>query len=146
MKIKARIRVGCWSSNAQPHTGFRIELRDETSGVYFGEADLRPEQIALLLAGREQECDMELRGLDKLGMVREHDTRIIAVPESVMRTRSDDAARAFLEPFERDGWTAAWPGEIFNHRRHKRQEDGVVRVEVGFIRYVPPPETLAEAA
>ena len=107
-----------------------IRIRDEHSRIEFIEMQLTLEQFATALFGTPvSEVDVELRGLEKLGLTAENKTEIVKCDPW------DEAARnEALKAYEVDGWKAR-SGDI-NNSHNFRTAKGTTGVVVVFFRHV----------
>lgn len=123
----------------------RLEISDDTSGVHFIEIRMSPRDFMLALTGCMMACQMELRGLDLVGLKREHKTEAVPFDPGFEKLHADrkgldsnersPLTDAALKPFEVDGWMGD-PSCLTNgHCRTKAKEPSY---EVRFHRYVEP--------
>ena len=139
MKLPGKISISR-STGPDGHS-FVVTIHDARSGVQFLEATVSLEDFAMALTGvAERSCDLNLRGLDVLGKLREIKHEVIEIPEKFRRPRlSDDAAAVdeIVAPFEVDGWMCHSRNDLWNGHRRER---GTERYRVGFVRYVDAPD------
>lgn len=136
-KLKGKITI----SRPQGRTGScaAISITDELSGIRFVEMEFNLSDFAEALLGVAYvEGEMEVRGLDKVGMKREHKTMKVFLPKKYEQIKCDDAAyEAVLKPYETGGWV----GSIYDLKNRKRKiyadatEDGA-DYNVSFTRWV----------
>lgn len=73
MKINGKLTISRWHSSDRDT--IHITFVDEDACIEFAEATLTPEQFALAITGTgHTDCDMEVRGLDRVGKKMEHDS------------------------------------------------------------------------
>ena len=138
MNLPGKITVGRvrGSDESQP---IRIEIIDTQSSVVVAEARLTLENFALALTGLGHvECEIEWRGVDRIGKVREFKTELIPTPDNPWRTdpsrRTEENLRAHVAPWEVDGWKAHWQ-DLHNSNKYRHEEKAY---EVSFVRFVDP--------
>lgn len=126
------------TTHSHEDDSIRIELRDETSGIRFMVGKIKLANFAVGLTGlAARPIEMELRGLENVGMVAERRTEVVEFNDpgfSSPREEAHAAAAIALHPFEIDGWTGC-RSDLFNHRNLVSGSNSLYRV--GFTRYVP---------
>jgi len=130
MVIKAEIRLSRVSGGDGDDFPFRLYVKDDDAGVQFFEARLTSEQFADLLSNRGAEVDLELRGLNLVGTMREYKKELVPMKDRLGIT--PEQKRAALKKFEVDGWIGD-ESDLTNHHRWREGN----KVEVGFHRHVP---------
>ena len=74
MIIPGKLTISRWHSSDGDDT-IHITLVDGLASIEFAEVSLTPEQFALAITGLGRiVCDMEVRGLDRVGKKMEHDS------------------------------------------------------------------------
>lgn len=127
-RVNGKITISRWHGNQEPRDGITIEVTDETSGIRFLEVGMTLEAFAQAVTGlSHQPCEIELRGIENVGKVRELKTEVVPFNYS-----SDKPAA--LAPFEVDGWKG-YAGDLGNP--HKVADGGY---RVSFTRYVDAPK------
>ena len=113
----------------------RIEIVDGSSRVHFLVGEMSLSDFASAITGLGyQPIDLEVRGLDKLGMKREHKSERIAWTGFRVRDAfTIELAKATIAPYEIDGWRGQYD-DLFNS--HKRIVGSNDLYSVGFHRYV----------
>lgn len=139
-------KVSIMKSTGHAGTAVVIEVQDESSGVQFLRLRLSIADFAeaVMTGLSHRPCEMELRGLDVVGMVCEHKSVEIAFPYVTGESRAMQAQRAAetVAEYEVDGWRG-WPDDLLN--RHNLVKGAVDRYRVRFHRYVPAPPEDASA-
>lgn len=135
MRLRGEVHIG------QPHRGdgkrtVEIHVTDDASRVRFVVVECAYEEFVVALMQGTGACEIEVRGLEKLGTTREHKSE--AVPWDMYVDRDRDPAEA-LAPFEVNGWRANRDDLKNGHRCVKGDPP---RQTVAFERWV----TTAQAA
>lgn len=139
-KHKGRIRMSRYSGSGQ---GIHVEIIDEVSRIHFLDGEMTLAAFADLLTNHEAEIEFELRGIDLVGMKREHKTVEVPCPNSTFRLTPEQCAE-ILEPYEVDGWKGR-PGDLNNmHNKVTGTGKGKSRYRVVFVRHVPASPEEAE--
>lgn len=141
---EGRIRIGR-SYGGDETMPVSIEVTDASSYVQFIEVKMDLAEFASALFGRgDCACTFSLRAVEKVGMVRQHETREIFVPDGAPGYSKDSARRAWaqevLAPHEADGWRGDFDDLTNGHRFVKRAEGGNIQ-RVIFRRHVPAETT-----
>jgi hypothetical protein len=131
VNIKGRLRLGVTTSNQEDDYA-SLEITDDDAGVQFLSGKCSLEAIAQALLGRREiEIDLTLRGLEKLGTIREHKREVVPY-DCYQSPRTEEHIAEVLAPFEVDGWQAR-RGDLWNG--HCRV--GLEKAQrVGFERWV----------
>jgi hypothetical protein len=145
-ELRGRVTIGVpHCSDGSEFVEIRVE--DELSGAMFAEIKVAPAEFARALFARQTGCAFRLRGMDIVGMRREHKTVEIRHPcPGDHACKRDDLLREAVAPHEAGGWA----GDIEDFRnRHNRM--GVHRAgeevyRVRFTRYVDPEAAQASVA
>lgn len=101
-----------------------IQIMDVESGAQFLEIKLTPENLVAILSRQGHiDCDLEVRGLEKLGKKQEISNIEFKIPEGfseydVDRKKLGEYAQSLLT----DGWIAEW---YFNSQNSFFTKDGV---------------------
>jgi len=102
--MKGKITISRQSSNFDDPTPIHIGIEDVNSCIEFLEVSMSLEDFATAITGQGRiDCNIETRGLDKIGSKREHKTIIIDAGK--YQVEKDDAIK-LVAPFEDDGWIA----------------------------------------
>ena len=139
MKLAGNVSIG--RSQGPDGNSVRIEVMDERSRVTFLTLSLTMEQYAEAITGlSHRPCEMEVRGLDLVGMVSEYKTVDIAFPYVSGEGRALTKIRAAetVAEHETDGWRGR-PDDLLNHHNLIAGKPDIYLVH--FSRHVPaPPE------
>lgn len=123
-------------SRPQGSTGgeyINLAFVDGLSRVQFLEVRVPLASFAEALTGLAYvPVDLEVRGLDRIGMTREHKTERVPF---LGRGRADEA----IAPFEIDGWTGS-RRDYENHHKSIRTDEGEFQA-ISFERHVPTPNS-----
>lgn len=127
--LKGSLHFAKMQANWPNKDWVRMEVRDESSGLMFLTVDLTLEEAtqAILFSGFV-DVDLELNGLDKIGMKREHKNIVLELPDNLWEYRYQIAAAEEL-----DGWKAS------EYDLKKRNHHHVVAgggYSVGYTRWV----------
>lgn len=115
-----------------------IEISDELSGVEFVEAHIEYTDFAKLITGMSDvDCEIITRGLHLVGMIREHKTVKVFMPDGEHKTRGDRALVAVQE-YEVDGWKGDLRDTLNHHNQVARRAGDGAWYKVGFVRHVAP--------
>lgn len=124
-------------------SGDRVTIRlvDEVSGISFVELSLSLAAFAAAITGLgDVHAEMELRGLDVVGMRHEAKTETVDLPDQFTRGEEFQAAlRELVAPLEVDGWKASID-RSYNPHRSVSRVDGTRGYGVHFHRYVDATE------
>jgi hypothetical protein len=107
-------------SRVQSNVGddyIQIQFVEVNSGARFVAARIDLESFALAITGQASlPCDLDIRGLDRLGKKHEVKTEIVSYEGARFTDdlRVDPAAIAALAPYEVDGWKGRVE-DLFNH-------------------------------
>jgi len=111
-------RIGGAGSDAY----MQLTIQDKTSGVQFATIEIGMAQFAYLLSGLHGiECNIDVRGLDLVGMTQEHKHEPVPVVKGLDKN-DEDAIKATLIAFELDGWVANRE-DLFNHHKYNKLPD-----------------------
>lgn len=115
-----------------------IRVEDESSGVLFFELTTNKSDLMEAIMGLSSiDCEYELRGLQYIGKIRQHKSVVVPLDVSYwdLRGKSEDELRAYLKPFEVDGWMGN-TYDMKNTNNGVRNKDGTYAIRVSFVRYV----------
>lgn len=117
-------------------TGYiTIRVMDGDSGSHFVDVKVPYEEFALAITGMGHvDCSAVVRGLNRLGLVRENKSEVITLPPSVSRVEQDDEINDLLAPYEVDGWIGN-RDDFKNWHRRSRSPSGNT-ITVSFQRWV----------
>lgn len=139
-KFDGRIRISRVSSTGSDGDYVQLTMYDEKSRIQFLTANIPIDSFGrVVTGGPETECQVELRGVERIGCTHEHKTEF--VPGTVSYTKGDRnaVAQAAIAPFEVDGWRAHLSD--FGNQHRSKEKDGVKGYNVTFHRYVRPDGT-----
>lgn len=115
-----------------------IYLEDEVSGTRFANANLSMEEYGRAITGLgHRPCQIEVRGLEHVGLVRERKHERVAVPGRSYGDDLADRARAAVAPYEVDGWQAAMYQMLHSQGSIVSRGDDETTYNVLFERWVP---------
>lgn len=115
-----------------------ITLIDERSACQAIEVHIGMEAFAEALTGLGRvACDFDFNNSGVVGMVYEHKTEIVPIPDSLYRD-DDKRVSEVLSLFEKDGWEGC-RSDVTNHHHHSRKGDQLF-ARVTFTRHVPATE------
>ena len=125
-------------SITQPHGDgcdyISIKITDKSSSVEFIEVQIKYAEFARALGARMCSCEFRTRGLDLIGMNREHKKELVLVPHHEYSER-ERVAWAAIEPFNVDGWKGRVKDALNHHCVVESQVNGAV-YRVSFIRWI----------
>lgn len=134
---KGHISIGRPSGDASCDY-ISIEIGDELSGIEFVEARVKYAEFAKLMTGLYVDCEIITRGLHLVGMIQEHKTVEVFMPDGEYHTQ-EERAKAAIEPHEVDGWDGSFRDALNHHNRVKdKRVDNGGWYRVGFVRHVEP--------
>jgi len=119
-KLNVAIRLGAYTSNQPPYSGYTLEITDEDAAAILCRADLTADQVAGFVVGNNM-AQAQAEYSPECGTLLE--TKQEFVPTHVG-----------LESFEVDGWTAR-RSDFGNHHRRQLRE-GIDGYTVVFRRNV----------
>ena len=128
MKLKGAVTISKVQSNQTPEPWIVIQVADKSSRTTFCEVVMSLKDFAEAITGLGHlDCDVEVCGLDKLGLVREHQT--VAAEGAYRESPYEESARkAYWQAWVEEHY----PGWTFNY---------VVRPGVvSMVRWVEPEE------
>ncbi len=139
MNLKGSVTITRVRSN-QEDDFIEVRLEDKRSGITFATAKMTLADFALAVTSLGfVKCDLEVYGLDRVGMVRENKTEQVFVPQTYHRDR--ELAQKAISKFEVDGWSGRVEDAMNTHRRvHGKQAPKGKNGEwynVHFTRHVP---------
>lgn len=110
---------------------YNLGIRDVEAGVHLLGARMTAEEFARAVTGTSVEVECELRGLSKIGKVRE--TTNVAVLDALLRhypeTEFRDSLSVAVTPFEVDGWKAEIDSRYNNYRHNSKDQTYVVTLQ-----------------
>ena len=116
--MKARVTI---SRDSSDHVNIRIV--DNASRIQFVEVSLSVEQYGYLITGlSEQECEMQVRGLDKVGKHRVSESRTIFCP--IRSYNKETLVQWLVDNAQEEGWTL--DTYLGSQSSIKHREDGVM--------------------
>lgn len=139
MKIDCKLSITRPSHGDADRKYIRIELVDDDASIQFASVEVPLDNFSEALTGLSRvDCTAELRGLDKVGLVKEQREERITIKKEV--PYDNEARIKLLAPhaakFEKDGWQ--WRASAtFNTQGKIRREETSTTVFLGFERWVP---------
>ena len=101
MKLEGRISI---LINRDETT---IEIEDESANVKFVKVKLTPEQLSAALSRQISiECELEVKGLEKIGKVHENKTFEFEIPETIPTRGNQLELQKIAQSQLSDGWIA----------------------------------------
>jgi len=135
MNIPGKVTISRTTSSYGPDT-IRIEIVDQGSSISFVSAVMSLEDFARAVTGFGwQSAKLEIRGLDKIGMVLETKIEQVFYDGPYFKEKALELAPVIseaLQPFEIDGWKGD-KSDLVNP--HKRAGDKIQNVV--FRRWLP---------
>lgn len=137
--LRCRLQRSSGSNRSGPKVCITIE--DRASGIAFAEFEMDMEHWGAFTAGFGVHADVEIRGVEHLGMVAKYEQREVFVPSCL---QGDGAAvKKLLDGFrQREGETVDY-GDARNSHRMVRTQDEPVRgawYRVGYRWFEDPEE------
>lgn len=127
MLLKGQITI---TRNSNDEIG--IEIRDVDSGMDFCRLSMTPHEFARAITGLgSRPCDLDIRGVSRLGKTREHKTEIIPVSAYSIK---DDEIDSLFATYQVDGWIGR-RDDFKNGHRHSG-DSGKHFYKVAFERWV----------
>ena len=84
-----------------------IEIEDESANVKFVKVKLTPEQLSAALSRQISiECELEVKGLEKIGKVHENKTFEFEIPETIPTRGNQLELQKIAQSQLSDGWIA----------------------------------------
>jgi len=145
-ELRGRVTIGVpHCSDGSEFVEIRVE--DGLSGAKFAEIKVGLAEFARALAARQVDCAFRLRGMDIVGMRREHKTVEIVHPcPNDHARRRDDLLREAVAPHEAGGWAGDIEDFRNQHNRAGVHRAGEEVYRIRFTRYVDPEAAQAKAA
>lgn len=126
MKLKGEVTISRWTSNVEPHNGVTIRITDEASLSQFVELRMSVEEFGNAVTGlSSRPCEIEVRGLDKLGLTRQNTTELVWVPNSLPYNwiENETLVRRIVEIHEVNGWRLQNTSDLRNSHKSSKAED-----------------------
>lgn len=121
----------------------QIEIEDGSSHTRFLCATMSYRDFTAAVVGRAgQPCEFEL-ATDQVGLIHQHKSEQVFIPEGEFATRKQRAAAA-VKALSIDGWVGRSEDALNQHRLVKYEDQGAW-YSVTFVRYVKPSSTEEEA-
>lgn len=139
LTIEGRLHIGRVTSNQAPDEIW-IDLTDEKAATHFAVVKMTLADFARAVTLLDVCCQIEVRGLDRVGRVMEHKTEWIEEPKGAPFGPLEawqQRMRATIEPFEVDGWRH--DAYDIQSRNSHRTKNG--KYQVTFRRWVEREET-----
>jgi hypothetical protein len=117
MKLEGRISV------LINRDGTTIEVEDENANARFLKITLTPEQLSAALSRQMAvECEIEVRGLEKIGKKHENKRFEFEIPSDLASSRNDLELQKLAQSLLSDGWIAE---KYFSSQNSFFKKDGV---------------------
>ena len=117
MKLEGRI------SMLINREGTTIEIEDENANARFLKITLTPEQLSAALSRQMSiECEIEVRGLEKIGKVHENKSFEFEIPNELSSSRNESELHKLAQSLLSDGWIA---DKYFSSQNSFFKKDGV---------------------
>jgi hypothetical protein len=117
MKLEGRISV------LINRDGTTIEVEDENANARFLKITLTPEQLSAALSRQMAvECEIEVRGLEKIGKKHENKRFEFEIPSDLASSRNDLELQKLAQSLLSDGWIAE---KYFSSKDSFFKKDGV---------------------
>ena len=101
MKLEGRISV------LINRDGTTIEVEDENANARFLKITLTPEQLSAALSRQMAvECEIEVRGLEKIGKKHENKRFEFEIPSDLANSRNENELQKLAQSLLSDGWIA----------------------------------------
>lgn len=140
-EIKGHITISR-TSGTRRGDDVRICIEDHNAGVVACEVKMTLENFAKAITNQGFiDCVVEFNDSGKVGTQRENKTELVPVPEKRSYDNREGWQEKSLAPFLVDGWYPR-SGDINNHHRQRRDENGNTFQEVVFFRNVPKQKRL----
>jgi len=147
MKLKGSIQIVTPMNSREPTV--LVQVEDGSSHVRFLEIEVPLESWArCLMQSMSVDCELSIRGLDKLGTTREHRRSLVITGgafnnlshraedyRKILKKTADDLCAS--QGLMTDGWRVSHYDDFTNH--HRVVEQNPRTVSVGMERYVPTP-------
>lgn len=112
-----------------------IHVEDDQAGVRFLEIVISLENFAKAITGQGGiDCNLKIRALSKVGLIREHKSMRVFVPDHAYSDREEVAGGA-VRKAESDGWIGRID-DAHNHHKIAERTDAGNYYNVVFIRHV----------
>lgn len=84
-----------------------IEIHDDQANVKFVSVKLTPEQLCAALSRQVRiECELELRGLDKVGKIHENKSFVFEIPGALCSSKHSEELQKIAQSQLEEGWVA----------------------------------------
>jgi hypothetical protein len=128
MKLEGRISV---LINRDETT---IEVEDENANARFLKITLTPEQLSAALSRQMAvECEIEVKGLEKIGKKHENKTFEFEIPSDLANSRNENELQKLAQSLLNDGWIAE---RYFSSQDSFFKKDGVQYARCTIRRWV----------
>ncbi len=123
-ELKGMIHIGRPSYSHEHTEDIRIVVKDEDSGCQVIDISVPLAAFSIALTAAMVSCTFQLNRSNKIGMIREHKTEQVPLPDftGITTKRYKKAVAAALGPFEVDGWEGS-KRDMGNHHRHIKKDD-----------------------
>lgn len=140
--LKGRISISAPCGSGTDY--IQIEIEDESSHTRFLCATMSYRDFTATIVGRAgQPCEFEL-ATDQVGLIHQHKSEQVFIPDGEFATRKERAAAA-VKVLEIDGWAGRGEDALNQHRLVKYEDQGAW-YSVTFVRYIKSGNTKEEAA
>lgn len=100
-----------------------IDIQDENANVKFLKITLTPEQLSAALSRQMAvECEMEVRGIQKIGKTHENKSFEFEIPNGLAGSKSEDELHKLAQSLLSDGWVA---DKYFSSQNSFFKKDGI---------------------
>ena len=128
MKLEGRISV------LINRDGTTIEVEDENANAMFLKITLTPEQLSAALSRQKAvECEIEVRGLEKIGKKHENKRFEFEIPSDLASSRNENELQKLAQSLLSDGWIAE---RYFSSQDSFFKKDGVQYARCTIRRWV----------
>lgn len=128
MKLEGRISV------LINQDGTTIEVEDENANARFLKITLTPEQLSAALSRQMAvECEIEVRGLEKIGKKHENKRFEFEIPSDLASSRNESELQKLAQSLLTDGWIAE---RYFSSQDSFFKKDGVQYARCTIRRWV----------
>jgi hypothetical protein len=128
MKLEGRISV------LINRDGTTIEVEDENANARFLKITLTPEQLSAALSRQMAvECEIEVKGLEKIGKKHENKRFEFEIPSDLVSSRNENELQKLAQSLLNDGWIAE---RYFSSQDSFFKKDGVQYARCTIRRWV----------
>ena len=132
MKLEGRISI------LINRDGTTIEIEDEKANTRFVRITLTPEQLSAALSRQMAvECELEVKGLSRVGKVHENKSFEFEIPKDLASSRNEQNLHEIAQSLLTDGWVA---DRYFSSQNSFFQKDGVRYARCTIRRWIEQPK------